>query len=300
MNRPRIAGLRAALERVGLPAWFVAIDLLWIARPDAIGVDARHYQRAASAWLNGGNPWLVEEAGFPYASGPHTLLFYVPTNWLSLEAATLVWLAAGVVAAVWLVRRLGLPLWWVLFPPLTHALWNGNPQSIVVALLVLGTPLAGALAAGIKLYALIPLAFHPRRLAAAVLLLGVTIVVLPWQQYLDSGLGIGTHVGTAWNGSAWRIPLLIPPTLLALWILRHRGAEWYAIPAIFPATQFYYVSTVLPAVARRPLLAAATAIPVPLMVPAVVILLALQQLRAEAPWRGRAGRDVIERAPRAP
>ena len=50
------AGFRAALEKVGLPAWFLVIDLLWIAKPDALGVDARHYQRAADAWLNGGNP----------------------------------------------------------------------------------------------------------------------------------------------------------------------------------------------------------------------------------------------------
>ena len=44
---------------------------------------------------------------------------------------------------------------------------------------------------------------------------------------------------------AWRIPLLIPPTLLALWILRRRGAEWFAVPAVFPATQFYYVAMAL-------------------------------------------------------
>ena len=66
-------GLRLAAAKIGLPAWFVTIDLLWLAKPDVLGIDARHYQRAASAWLAGGDPWaVVEGAGGHYASGPHT------------------------------------------------------------------------------------------------------------------------------------------------------------------------------------------------------------------------------------
>ncbi len=41
--------LRAAAARIGLPAWFIVIDLLWILRPETLGVDALHYQRAATA-----------------------------------------------------------------------------------------------------------------------------------------------------------------------------------------------------------------------------------------------------------
>ena len=95
--------------------------------------------------------------------------------------------------------------------------------------------------------------------------------------YLDQGLGVGSHLTTAWNGSAWRFPLLLPPTLLALWVLRHRGAEWFAVPAVFPATQFYYVSMALPALVGRPMLAALLALPVPLM-PIVVCALAIRQV----------------------
>jgi hypothetical protein len=276
----RTAGLEAAFGKVGLPAWFVVIDLLWVAQPDAFGIDARHYQRAATEWLAGGNPWSVSEAGFPFAAGPHTLLPYVATSFFPLALSTAIWLVIGLGASVWLVRRLGVPVWWLLFPPLAHAIWNGNPQTLTLALLVLGTALGGALAAILKLYALIPLAFHPRRFVVAVAALAVTVLVLPWQLYLDEGLGISTHVATAWNGSAWRLPILLPPTLVALWILRRDGGEWFSVPAVMPATQFYYVSMVLPAVTRRPLIAAALATPAPLLAPLVVIGLAIQKV-----WR---------------
>lgn len=51
-----IERLRPAFERIGLPAWFIVIDLLWIAKPAVLGIDVRHYQRAASVWLAGGDP----------------------------------------------------------------------------------------------------------------------------------------------------------------------------------------------------------------------------------------------------
>jgi hypothetical protein len=283
-----MAGLEAAFRTIGLPAWFIAIDLLWIANPGALGVDARHYQKAANAWLDGANPWTVTEGGIPYGAGPHTLLFYAPTSWLPVGVSTTLWLLLGVAASVWLVRRLGLPLWWLLFPPLTHAMWNGNPQTLMLALLVAGTAAAGAVAAAVKLYAVLPLAFHPRRLVFALLVLAVTLPLLPWEAYFDGGFSVGLRLTTAWNGSAWRLPVLLPPTLLALWFLRRRGGEWFSIPAVFPATQFYYVSTALPALVNRPAIAALLALPVPLLTPLVIIGLAI------APWT----RQQFERASR--
>ena len=280
-----IERLGLALKRVGLPTWFVVIDLLWIAKPNLLGVDAHHYQRAAAAWLAGGDPWSVTEGGVPYAAGPHTLLFYAPTSVLPLDVAVVVWMTLGIAASAWLVRRLGLPIWWLLFPPLLHAMWNGNPQNIALALLVAGGPIAAALATGLKLYAGLPLIGRWRDLVVAGLFLLITLPLLPWQLYLQEGLGVGTHLATAWNGSAWRVPLLIPPTLLALWILRRRGAEWFLVPAVFPATQFYYVAMALPAVVGRPLIAAALALPMVLMTPLVVIAFAAWTL-----YEARAGR----------
>ncbi len=265
---------RLALVRVGLPAWFLVIDLLWVVRPETFAIDARHYQNAAAAWLSGGDPWAVFESGVRFAAGPHTLLFYAPTQVLPLQIAAAAWMLIGVGAAWWVVGKLGVPLWWLAFPPLFHAIWNGNPQTLMLALLLVRLPVASALAAALKLYAIVPLLFRPRHLVAAGVLLAATLLVLPWQLYLTAGGGAAEHLSTAWNGSAWRIPILIPPTVLALWVLRRHGAEWWSIPAVWPATQFYYVSSVLPLVAGRPVLAALTAIPVPLMVPAIIMVLA--------------------------
>lgn len=275
----RLAPYLRALERVGLPAWFVAIDVLWILKPITFAIDARHYQKAAAAWLSGGDPWQTFEMGVRYGSGPHTLLFYAPTSLLSFDLAVGAWMVAGLGAAVWVVRRLGLPIWWVAFPPLLHAIWNGNPQTVMLALLVVGHPIASAVAAGVKLYALVQLVFRPRHLIVAVALLAATILVLPWQQYIAAGGGVAEHLNDAWNGSAARFPPLLIPTVAALWILRAKGGEWWSIPAVWPATQFYYVATVLPAVARRPVLAALAAIPAPLLIPGVVIALGIQELR---------------------
>jgi hypothetical protein len=273
-------GLRLAVQRIGLPAWFVVIDLLWIAKPDALGIDARHYQRAADAWLAGGDPWAVTESGIPFAAGPHTLLFYAPTSVLPLPVSTALWMVAGILASAWLVRRLGVPWWWLAFPPLVHAMWNGNPQSIALALLVLGGPIAASVAVGLKLYSAIPLLGRWRDLLVAGLALIVTLLVVPWQQYLEVGLGVSSHLDSAWNGSAWRIPALVPFVLAALWVLRHKGAEWLAVPAIFPATQFYYVAMAFPAIAGRPVVAALLALPMVLMAPLVVLALAVLEIRA--------------------
>lgn len=289
--------LRQAAARIGLPAWFVAIDLLWLAKPDVLAIDARHYQRAASAWLAGGDPWaVIEGSGGNYAAGPHTLLFYAPTSLLPLAVSVAIWMTLGLVASVWLIRRLRLPIWWVLFPPLTHAIWNGNPQTIALALLVLGGPLAAIGAVGLKLYTGLVLVRQPQTLVIVGIALLVALLVLPWQLYLADGLGVGEHLGTAWNGSAWRFPILLPPTLLGLWILRRQGAEWLAVPAIWPATQFYYVAMALPFVVRRPVLAAAFALPAPLVVPLAVMVMAAWELWSG--WRRAKGHpDPAQSAP---
>lgn len=276
-----IGRLRLALERIGLPAWFVIIDLLWIAKPDALAIDARHYQRAATAWLNGGDPWRVTEGGVGFAAGPHTLLFYAPTSTLSIEASAVAWTVLGLVASAWLVRRLGLPLWWLTFPPLAQAAWNGNPQTIVLALLVAGSTAPAVVAVALKLYAAVVLILRPRDLVIAAIVLAVTLPFLPWQQYVDDRGVIAASLATTWNGSAWRFPVLLLPTVLALWVLRRRGAEWLAIPAAWPATEFYFTAMALPALVGRPLLAAAFALPVPMLVPVAVMVLAAQELRRD-------------------
>ena len=273
-----IGRLRVALERIGLPAWFVMIDLLWIAKLDVLAIDARHYQRATNAWLAGGDPFAVAEGATPFVSGPHTLLFYVPTSILPVPVATWIWMGLGLAASVWMIRRLELPIWWVLFPPLAHATWNGNPQTIALALLVFGGPAAAAVAVGLKLYTGLALTFRWRDALLAGAFLLVTLPFVPWQLYLEHSGTVAEHVATSWNGSAWRFPVLIPFAVLAIWILRREGGAWHAVGALWPGTQFYYNSMALPAIAHRKVVTALLAIPVPLMAPLVVIALAAKHV----------------------
>ena len=273
-----IGRLRLALERIGLPAWFVAIDLLWIAKLDVLAIDARHYQRATNAWLAGGDPFAVTEGATRYVSGPHTLLFYAPTSVLPVVVTTWLWMALGLAASIWLIRRLKLPLWWVLFPPLAHAIWNGNPQTIALALLVFGGPVAAAAAVGLKLYTSLTLAFRWRDALIAGVFLIVTVPFVPWQLYLEHSAAVAEHVARSWNGSAWRFPVLLPLAAIAIWILRRAGGAWHAVGALWPGTQFYYNSMALPAIAHRKVVTACLAAPVPLMAPLVVIFLAAKHL----------------------
>lgn len=101
------------------------------------------------------------------------------------------------------------------------------------------------------------------------ILLAVTLSFLPLRLYLDDASVIGSSLATTWNGRAWRAPLLIPPTLVGLWVLRRRGAEWFAIPVAWLATWFDFAAMAL---VGRPALAAALAVPVPLMTRIVAIL----------------------------
>ena len=136
-------------------------------------------------------------------------------------------MALGIVASIFVVRRLGLPLWWLLFPPLTHAMWNGNSQTVALALLLVTGPILGPIAASaavaLKLYAALPLLTRWRDLVIAGVVLAVLLLVLPWQLYLTDGSGLASHLSSAWNGSAWRFPLLLVPTIAALWVAAPAG-----------------------------------------------------------------------------
>ena len=214
-SRQMIERLRLALERIGLPAWFVVIDLLWIAKPDALGIDARHYQNAATTWLAGGDPWSVTESGIPYAAGPHTLLFYAPTSVLPVTVSTWLWLVAGAVAAVWLVRQLELPLVVARLPAAAAWRLERQPADDRARPARPGQPRRRGRGGRSQALCRDPAGRRGGGTwSSPVAVLAVVTLVLPWQLYLDRGLGVGSHLQTAWNGSAWRFPILVVPTLV--------------------------------------------------------------------------------------
>jgi hypothetical protein len=223
--------------------------------------------------LAGGNPWTVDPNG-SFAAPPATLVFYFPAALLPLPLATLVMMSAGLAAGAWAVHRLGLPLWWLLFPPLFDALLAGNPDALVLAFLLVKGPLAG-LAAVFKVYAFVPLLLQ-RRWAAVGLACVVSALSLPLlPTFLANVDSVGLTLGGGAKLSAWGTWLILP-VLAALWSLRKRGGEWLIVPAIWPNTQGHYGTMALPAVRDYPLAAALIGLDIPLVPPLAVILIAVQ------------------------
>jgi hypothetical protein len=242
----RISRLLAAAPAAILTAEFVTFDFAYyVGKP--FGNDARLYLAATQAWLSGGDPWNVASAGIRFAGVPVTLLPFAPFAWLSPDAMTAVVFLASVVAAVFIVQRVGLPVWWLLFPPLIEAIWSGSVNIIVLALAL--TRLEW-LAVVTKTYAGLPalLLGHIRQLVIAAVVVVVTVPFLPWQAFLSHDLG-DVLSAQAWGGrSAWINPVvLIPVSLVALALVGRQRAAWWSVPVLWPATQFHYSIFAMPA-----------------------------------------------------
>ncbi len=265
-----------------LPIWFAIFAVLTFrhfAVNDIIGQDLRIYRHAAEVALAGGNPWALEPGLFPFAAPPPTILMYIPLTWLPLPVAAVLMMSLALVAAAWAVNRLGLPLWWLLFPPLFDALIVGNPDALILPLLLVRGPLAG-LAAVLKVYALVPLLLQ-RRWPAIAVGIAVSLLSLPLVPTFLASLGTVTAVlNLSSDLSAWGTWLMLP-VVVALYLLRRHGAEWLVVPALWPNTQSQYGTMALPAVCRSPLAAALIGLNTPLVPPIAVIVMAVEvQLRA--------------------
>lgn len=250
------------VANIALATWFVSLSLmrltvLWSDR----GADIRLYLAGTREWLAGGDPWSVHFGTFHFAAAPPSLLPMVPFALMpeGLAIALLTVLAIG--ASFWTLRKLGLPWWWITFPPLVDNLWNGNPQIFLIPLL-LGP--AAWLAPIVKAYAVVPLViqFRVRTLAVTALVGLVTLPILPWATFIE-------HLSTTTNllseqsqggMSAWVFPVLVPFAAVALVAMGRQRASWWFVPALWPSTQWYYSLMALPAL--TPITAAILATPV--------------------------------------
>ncbi len=261
-----------------------------------IGIDATIYHRGVVAWLGDTNPWdaavVVQGWSYHYAGTPVTTVLMAPAGLLDEVAFTRAWLLLTWVATVWTLRRLHLPLWWLLFPPISEALFSGNPQLIVLALLVANQPLASAVATGLKVYAFVPLAGEGRwrHIAVAVALAVATAIVAPglWLDYFRQFGEISSRleIETTKGASAFSYPALLVVTVAALLVLAirdRRAAGWLAVPAVWPASQFHYSTMALPVM--TPFLAVFLAVPIPQAAPVVIILEVVRRL--VTPWARR-------------
>jgi hypothetical protein len=232
--RGRFAALAVRSDRV-LPLWFLGWTLYriqglgWTGAGwdlSFVGRDFWIYRNAAHALLSGGDPWA---AFFPwngvpwhFAAPPTAAQLFVPFALVAESIALPVFLGLSVVAAWAALRRLGLPAWWLLFPPMTEGLVAGNPQVLLFGLLVLGgsslaarrgpgrvraagLPIARAIAVGLKSYAIVPVV--ARREWRAVMTIGLggaaSIALAPnlWARYVaDFGSISGRLVAESEGG----------------------------------------------------------------------------------------------------
>lgn len=277
----------ATVARPLLPTWFAAYALLMLYNYGTHGfllLDIAVYRQAALSAIAGGDPWAAQVGGLAFAAPPPTLLLFLPVAFLPLELATLVVTVVLVAAAMWSIRRLRLPWWWVLFPPLFEGLIVGNPDVLVLAFLLARGPLAGV-AVVAKVYGVIPLIYQ-RRWGALLVGCALSALTLPlWPAFFDSLADVNNSLDIQSEGfSAWGTWWMVP-TVLALWVMRRKGAEWLVVPGLWPHTQIHYGAMSLPVMRRYPVAAAIVGLGTPLAPPIAIILIALQERLGLGPPR---------------
>jgi len=271
--------------QIALAAWF-AYWTWQIIRPyfesfpyhlDMLGFDARIYLHGAQTWLAGGDPWTAYASQHSWTAGapdvpyyftgpPPTVVAFVPFAALSDGAFTVGWMALTIGSAFYTLRRLHLPAWWVMFPPMAQAVFVGNPHVVCLALILSGSSVL-ALAPAAKAYAVLPMIGERqwRALAIFTLVAALSLVILwpLWSQYATDYAHIQAWITNAtWGGfSAARDPRLfvvVAAALGALALIDLRAASWLAVPALWPAAEYFYATFALPL--RSPWLVAVLAV----------------------------------------
>jgi hypothetical protein len=236
------------------------------------------------AYVSGGDPWNLNGSwlSFEFSGLPPTVLAFVPFALMPSEIVRISWVLISVIAAIYVVRRLHLQWWWLLFPPLVSTVWLGNPHGAALALILSG---AAGLAPRLKVYAVVPLPLlaHWRPLLACAIVFVTTILIAPglWAEYVANAELISARLIFQAEGfSAYQYPAIALLTAaLLVTAFSRREIAWLLIPSLWPATSFLYSSLALPV--AQPLLAGILAIPLrgsPVV--AVVVVGALRLLVA--------------------
>jgi hypothetical protein len=234
-----------------------------IIAPQSIGSHAAIYTDAARTWLAGGNPWTVGPELAVFAGPPPMLLPFVPFINLPVDLTRLVWVGGTLILAIWTLRRLGMPPYWLAFPPLFEVIELGHPEVLILWLLVLGGPVSG-LAAMVKPYSGLAILAERRWTALLALAVGLvaTAPLLPWFEFIRELPRIAELVVIQNNGdSVFGQPVLMVVAVAALAVLGPRRGLWLATPVLWPYAQPTYKVMTVPALS--PVCAFFWAIPVP-------------------------------------
>ena len=294
LNPALLAAIRAGWPPI-LCAWFAWQTYqrisFFVDHNFPAGIDATIYYRGVVAWLHGANPWdaavTVGGSAYHYAGSPVTTVILAPAALLNEDVFTAAWLGLTWLAAAWTLRRLKLPLWWLLFPPISEALFSANPQLIVLALILAERSWLAAIGTALKVYAFIPLAGEGRwrAILVSVGVNAATILVAPglWLAYIQQFGDISNRLEfeSIQGFSAFYFPELLAVTVVALAILALRdraAAGWLAVPAAWPASQLHYSTMALPVM--TPLLAFFLAVPVLRLPPEIILVEIVRRLVA--------------------
>lgn len=270
---------RAAWGFVILACAVVAAGYVQIARshPDSIGNDAIIYFRATAEWLRGGDPWSVTRDGTTFGGIPPTLILSLPLQPFGEEFARWFWPVSGTLAMVLVVRRYGLSLLWLAWPPFLEGAFRGAVDYTLLGLVATG---GGAITALTKPYAA-PLLLWERRWAAFVaagLVAVASFPLLPWPQFISNWTRIeGVIAPQSSNLSAWGHPALMVAAGIALLSLRRDGLI-LATPALWPHAQLHYSIFSIRIAAASPILALGLAMPIVGAAPAAVVVYAIWRL----------------------
>lgn len=245
--------LTGAVFAVTSAAW--VYDVL---RGDALANDALVYRAGAAAFVAGGDPWSAGYHGWTFAAPPLQALIFAPAALVPVPVFVAFWTGLSVIAAIAIVRRIGLPAWWVAYPPLILGVALGNPSVVGMGVLLVGGPLVGV----ILRPQLLPVV-SPRTIA---MFGGLSLVVVALRPDFLTGLAETLARYQAESGAPvnfWLHPLAIPAlaALALLWRVDRHAARWLLMPAVGPAMGWYGFAMVLP-VASVPL-AVACAVPIP-------------------------------------
>jgi hypothetical protein len=230
---------------------------------------------AARTWLAGGDPWrIVEMRNVSFAGPPTMLIPYAAFSFIDPFLARLVLGVLGVAAALWAIHRLGLAIWWILWPPLFEAVMHASFDAWIPLLLLLG---AGPLASFVKPYAVAGFAERPRLLLLTALLVLGTVPLLPWSTFLADLPVIQAHLqAQAASGglSSWGNPLAMVVVSIAL-VVAWPDLRLVAPAGLWPYAQFHYGAMALQVASRSPILAISMALPVAGAAPAGIVAYAL-------------------------
>jgi hypothetical protein len=251
----------------------------WPNHLDVIGIDGRLYYRAACTFVAGGDPWTAAHTftntwpaspdgahiAFNFTGPPPTVLAFVPFVWIPEWLFVIGWMGLTIAAAVYTVRRLHLPIYWLLFPPMVQGVLVANPQVVCLALLLCSSSWLRALAAPMKAYAVIPMVSERQWRALAILAaagLVSRVVFWPlWHQYIADYAGVqkwlfdfGAGHSASASGPLW---IAGATALICLVLFNHRAVGWLAVPILWPAAEYFYATFIMPL--RSPCLAAAVA-----------------------------------------